>query len=744
MVSVTDPSARPAAETVLDLLATDLPDADRGNIARALEFAQPLYEGQTLSTGEAVWPHALGLATSLVKLGMDPAVRAAGVLFAAPKYLADANRLRETFGAEIARLAQGVEKLYQLRMQTRGGALDDKRDADEQTRQSEVLRKMVLAMAEDIRVVIIRLASRAQTLRYLTKNASDTRMAFARESLDIYAPLANRLGMWQLKWEIEDLALRFLDGDEYKRIAQMLDEKRGEREAFIQRVIDILGHECQTAEITAQIDGRPKHIYSIWKKMRNKGLDFDQIHDVRAVRVIVESIKDCYSVLGLVHHLWTPIPKEFDDYISRPKANMYRSLHTAVIGPDGRALEVQIRTQEMHEHAELGVAAHWRYKETDVAIAKAGGARAEGVFDEKIAWLRQLLAWRDEIADTNEWVEQFKHASLDDTVYVFTPQGKVLDLPAGATAIDFAYALHTDLGHRCRGARVDGQMVPLDKPLVNGQRVEIMSAKTGGPSRDWLNAERGYIKSSRARHKVRQWFNTLALSETIAAGRAVVEREMAREGEGKASLEALATQLEFHKPDDLFAAVGRDEINTRQLQIAIRTLVHGESHDTAQQTARLTPVPRSSTSQGDRGILIVGLDRLLTQLAKCCKPVPPDPIRGFVTRGRGVTIHRADCASLTHLAQTQAERMIEADWGARTEGTFEVEMVVLANDRQGLLRDISEALARERINVTAVNTQSRQDQANMRFTFQVADLAQLRRALSVVKEVNGVVSARRV
>ena len=726
---------REERDALLESIGRDLALADREVLARALEFAEPLYAGQTLSTGEQVWPHALGLASSLAAIGMDSASRASGILFAAPKFIAKPDDLRERFGAEIAGLAAGVEKLYQLRVSTRPARAGGKPSDEEQEKQSEVLRKMVLAMVEDVRVVLVRLASRTQTLRYFAKNANAERDSYAQESLDIYAPLANRLGMWQLKWEIEDLSLRFLDAEGYKRIAQMLDEKRAEREGFIHTVLQQLEKELGAAGIHAEMQGRPKHIFSIYNKMRAKALDFSEVYDVRAVRVIVDSIKDCYSVLGVVHNLWTPIPQEFDDYISRPKANLYRSLHTAVVGPDGRALEVQIRTQEMHQHAEYGVAAHWRYKEPGAA------SRSEGAFDEKIAWLRQLLAWRDEVTDSAEWVERFKHAALDDTVYVMTPQGKVVDLPAGSTPVDFAYALHTDLGHRCRGAKVDGHMVPLDKPLANGQSVEIISTKVGGPSRDWLNTELGYLKSHRARQKVRQWFNNQALAETVAAGRALVEREMHREGEGKAKLDTLASTLGFAKSDDLFAAVARDEVNLRQLQVALRTLRGEGTPAPVEPTGPATHKPKSGG--GDSGILVVGIDRLLTQLARCCKPVPPDPIRGFVTRGRGVSIHREDCPSFRTLSEKQPERLIDAGWGAKNIGAFSVDMVVVAADRQGLLRDVGEALAREKINVTAVNTQSKQDLAYMRFTCDVADVDQLRRALGVVKDVPGVMRASR-
>ncbi len=739
MVSVVHLHPRHERDALLDSLGRDLALADREVLARALDFAEPLYSGQTLSTGEQVWPHALGLAASLASIGMDAASRASGILFAAPKYVSKPGDLRERFGAEIAGLAAGVEKLYQLRVSTRPARAGGKPSDEEQEKQSEVLRKMVLAMVEDVRVVLVRLASRTQTLRYFAKNPTPEREGYAQESLDIYAALANRLGMWQLKWEIEDLSLRFLDAQGYQRIARMLDEKRAEREGFIQAVTTQLEKELAAAGIRAEMQGRPKHIFSIYNKMRAKELDFSEVYDVRAVRVIVDSVKDCYAVLGIVHNLWTPIPQEFDDYISRPKANLYRSLHTAVIGPDGRALEVQIRTQEMHQHAEFGVAAHWRYKEAG-GSARAGSP-AYDASDEKIAWLRQLLAWRDEVADSAEWVARFKHAALDDTVYVMTPQGKVVDLPAGSTPVDFAYALHTDLGHRCRGAKVDGHMVPLDKPLANGQRVEIVSTKVGGPSRDWLNTELGYLKSHRARQKVRQWFNNQALADTVATGRAIVEREMHREGEGRAKLDTLASTLGFAKSDDLFAAVARDEVNLRRLQVALRTLRGEAAPAPIEPAGPATHKPKSGG--GDSGILVVGIDRLLTQLARCCKPVPPDPIRGFVTRGRGVSIHREDCASFHNLSERHPERVIDADWGAKNVGAFSVDMVVVASDRQGLLRDVGEALAREKINVTTVNTQSKQDLAYMRFTCDVADVEQLRRALSVVKEVPGVLRASR-
>jgi len=693
-------------------LAEGLAAAEQALLGRALEFAEPMYAGQLLSTGEPTWSHALGLAASLASIGLDAPGRAAGVLFAAPKHLGGVDALRERFGEEIAGLAAGVEKLYQLRVATRGNPNE----------QNEVLRKMVLGMVEDVRVVLIRLASRTQTLRFFSKNASPERVSYARETLDIYSPLANRLGVWQLKWELEDLSFRYLEPEVYKRIAQMLDERRVERQQYIARTVATLARELEETGVKAEITGRPKHIYSIWNKMRSKSLDFSEVYDVRAARIIVPSVKDCYTALGVVHNLWQPIPKEFDDYISRPKGNLYQSLHTAVVGPAGRTLEVQIRTEEMHRQAEFGVAAHWRYKEPGKP------SRREGAFEQKIAWLRELLAWRDEIAD---WRKSAK--TIDDSVYVLTPQGKVIDLPAGSTPLDFAYALHTDLGHRCRGARVDGHIVTLDTPLASGSRVEIVAAKSGGPSRDWLSTERAFVKSARARQKIRQWFNAKAMADTIAAGRAAVGKELRREGATQASLEGLASRLGFGKPDDLFAAVARDEINLRQLQTALR----GEPAPSKEEI-----VKRSKGKTSQAGVLIVGMDRLLTQLARCCKPVPPDPIRGFVTRGRGVSVHREDCPSLKRLAESQPERLIETDWG-KGEGSYTLDMTVTAADRRGLLRDIGDALARERINVTAVRTQSRDELAFMRFTFDVADLGQLKRAFAVVRSLKGVIRVGR-
>jgi GTP pyrophosphokinase len=724
MISTTRPD--PAEIVESDVLNAGISDEDRRSLARALAFAADLYGEKLLGTGEPAYEHAVGMARKAAELRLDADARAAGLLFAVPAYLPGAEeKLKESFGAAVASLVAGISRLNQLRVVMKTAAL-----GKDSGPQAEVLRKMLLAMVEDVRVVLLRLASRTQTLRWLARAPDAERAQLARETLDIYAPLANRLGVWQLKWELEDLAFRYLEPELYKRIAGLLEGRRSERERFVEQAICALADELARAGIRAEISGRPKHLFSIYSKMRAKSLDFSQIHDVSGLRVLVDEAKDCYTVLGVVHNLWAPIPREFDDYISRPKANLYRSLHTAVIGPEGKALEVQIRTREMHRDAELGVAAHWRYKE--------GSKRATGKgdpFDEKIAWLRQMLAWRDEIVDASDWIEQSKHAVLDDTVYVLTPQGKVIDLPQGATPVDFAYALHSDIGHRCRGAKVNGVIVPLDYRLKNAEAVEIITAKTGGPSRDWLNPALGTIKTSRARNKVRQWFNSRDIASVVAAGRAAVERELQREGK-RASLEDLAKRLGFGEPDELFAAVGREEVGSRQLQTALR----GGTERAHPQEIPPHPV---RAGQSSSGVLVMGVERLLTQLARCCKPAPPDRISGFVTKGRGVSVHRRDCTSLARLAGRFPERIIGADWGKRGAQAYPVDIVVRGNDRQGLLRDVTETLVREKTNLIAAKTQTRNDIASMYFTVEVEDIDQLQRALSAIEDVRGVLAAAR-
>jgi len=740
MVSVVHSvAAQSDLEHSLQTLSEGLSADEAEKIRQAAEFARSVYGERTLGSGEGVWSHALGMALILVGLKLDADSRLAALLFALPTY--DEHgvaKIEERFGQAAGQLVAGISRLNRLRPITRGFVAHSVESGEENPHelkaQIEVLRKMLLAMVEDIRVVLLRLASRTQTLRFYAGSPDDLRTQVARETLELYSPLANRLGVWELKWELEDLSFRFLHPDIYKKIAKHLDEKRTEREQFIADAIVRLQGELATVGIhDAEVYGRPKHIYSIWNKMRKKDVDFSEVYDVRALRVIVDEVKDCYTALGIVHNIWSPISKEFDDYISNPKCNYYRSLHTAVRCPDGRSLEVQIRTRDMHKHAELGIAAHWRYKE-------GSKHSSEDNYDEKIAWLRQLLTWKDEVADSSDWVKHYKEAALDETIYVMTPQGRVVDLPRGATPVDFAYRVHTDLGHRCRGAKVDGALVTLNTQLETGQRVEIVVAKQGGPSRDWLNPSLGYLFTHRARAKARQWFSSLALEETLAEGRTIVNRELQRMGQSGTNLDDLATKLGFAKSDDMFIAVARAELNTRQLQVAVR----GSEMPTDDRLAREPQArKRKASDAAEKGILIVGVDKLLTQLAGCCKPAPPDPILGFVTRGKGVSIHRADCSNFANMEAMHPERVIETEWGGQTDGVFAVDIVVDAHDRQGLLRDISEVFAREKINVIAVNTQSKQGTAHMGFTAEIGNIVQLKRTLALIHEVAGVVGARR-
>ncbi|MDR2031132.1 MAG: bifunctional (p)ppGpp synthetase/guanosine-3',5'-bis(diphosphate) 3'-pyrophosphohydrolase [Azoarcus sp.] len=736
MVSVTHAIGRDADAAPLELLAEGLTQEEHAALERALALAADAYEGRRLGTGEAVWTHAVGCALIISSLRLDADARLAALLFAVEEYMEDAHaKIEAGFGIHAARLVGGLRRLNGLRTLTRTTSTAS---APEIRAQMETLRKMLLAMVEDIRVVLLRIASRTQTLRYYTGVADGRRQEIARESLDIYAPLANRLGIWQLKWELEDLSFRFLEPDTYRRIARMLDGRRSEREEFIRATIARLRAELAAVGIEAEIHGRPKHIYSIYNKMCAKRLDFSQVYDIRALRVLVDEVRDCYAVLGIVHQIWQPIHKEYDDYISRPKGNHYQSLHTAVLANDGRALEVQVRTHAMHRHAELGVAAHWRYKE--------GGGEG-GAYSDKIALLRSLLSWRDEVASSAQWIEQFKHAALDDALYVLTPQGKVIDLPRGATPVDFAYRLHTDVGHCCRGAKVDGHLVSLDTPLENGQTVEIITAREGGPSRDWLDPRQGYITTARARSKIRQYFSARDENDLLARGRAFVTREIQRDGHAQVNLEHIATRLGFKNADALYLAAGRGELGQRALLMAVREEDATGSAAPAPGKPEIA-VSRSRAQDNTGSILIVGVDNLLTSLSRCCKPAPPDAIKGFVTRGRGVSIHRIDCRDFRHLAAQHPERIISAEWGqsaggSETPALFPVDIEVQSMDRCGLLRDISELLLREKLNLIAVHTQSKKSLAHMRFTLEVNGIAQLQRALALIREVKGVFEARR-
>ena len=726
-------------------LTQGLDAADTERLLAALELAQQTGVDRALGTGEPFVAHALGMAAIAAELKLDADSRIAALLFFIdwPQ-----EKLTERFGEAVAGLVISGKRLIGLRVHTQAAA---ELPAETAQTQVEVLRKMLLGMAQDVRVVLLRLASRTQTLRYFAARKQDTelRRDYALESLNIYAPLANRLGVWQLKWELEDFSFRFLEPEQYHRIAKLLDERRVEREAFIQEAVATLRQKLKEAHIEGEVTGRPKHIYSIYNKMRQKNLDFSEVYDIRAARVLVPKVRDCYVVLDIVNQLWQPIAEEYDDYISRPKGNNYQSLHTAVYAGDGRALEVQIRTFEMHRHAEFGVAAHWRYKEKST--------HEGGSYDEQIALLRSLLSWRDEaVRDATGWVDQLRSATLNDTIYVLTPQGRVIDLQRGATPIDFAYALHSELGHRCRGAKLDGQLVPLNTPLENGQRVEIITAREGGPSRDWMQNNLGYVRTRRARSNIRQYFSNLEEEEQNARGRAFVTRELAREGLSQANIEQLAAHFGFRTPRIFFLAAGRGEIGPRVLVNAARSLHEAASAPAETSAApELPPVPAHphphAHGHAAGQVLVHGVGKLMTTLGRCCKPAPPEPISGFVTRGRGVSIHRTDCRDFQRLAASTPERVVTAQWNLNSPQNrqpdhvahFAIDMEVFASDRPGLLRDITEVLSREKINVTAAHTHNRRERAHMRFTLQVTGIDQMQRAFALIGEIPGVTAVHR-
>lgn len=741
-------ATREADEQLTEGLRAD----DGARLLDALEFIRTPYAGKCVPTGQEALAFSRGVVSALASLRADADTRIAGALFELTALdPAAAAQVEARFGKEVADMIAGIRQL--MRLHDANFLPQGSAKAKGAASQLETLRKMTLAMATDMRVVLVRLTSRLTTLRYFAdqKRESEMTLRYARETFDLYAPLANRLGIWQLKWELEDLSFRFSEPAHYKQVARMLEEKRVEREQFVADAIARLRSELSTAGIRAEVYGRPKHIFSIWNKMRGKAIDFSRLHDVRAFRVIVDDVKTCYAVLSIVHNIWAPIPEEFDDYIARPKANGYQSLHTVVEAEDGRTLEVQIRTREMHRFAEYGVAAHWRYKE-------GSSSALDESYDQKIAWLRQLLAWKSEVADSvvahedadRQWVEQLKSAAINDRIYVLTPQGRLIELPVGATPIDFAYQLHSDIGHRCRGARVNGAMVPLNTPLKNGQTVEVITAKgeaaasgTAGPSRDWLSD--GYTASQRTRSKIRAWFNAIEQAETLAHGRALLEKTLQREGKTAVNLEDLAQRLGFAKLDDFLLAVGNERFSLRLVEQALHADEPGRQP--APQDDALVPRKSraSSVAQGAKsGVLVLGTEGLLTQMASCCKPAPPDPIVGFITRGKGISIHRASCKNLSQMLLRAPERMVQTTWGeSGTDTVYPVDVFVLAQDRQGLLRDISDIFLREKINVIGVSTRSSKGQAVMSFTGEISSTAQLQRAMKVIGEVQGVLEVKR-
>ena len=724
------------------LAATAHNEPEQANaLARARAFAEPLLASETLDTGENILAHADAVAAILKTIGGSEAMQAASYLVYACDHLNKPQEvIAKAFGDNFAALAVETTKLVRVQRQARQAQVTGARAstaipmAQTAAAQTENVRKMLLAFSRDLRVVMLRLASRLQTLRFFAATKLPVPAGLAREALQVFAPLANRLGIREIKWEMEDLAFRFLEPDTYREVARLLDEKRSQRESQMEQLRNRLEADLKAQDISATVQGRPKHIYSIVKKMRGKSLGFEQVYDIRALRVVVADVPDCYGALSWVHSHFTPVTQEFDDYIAKPKINGYQSLHTVVRDGSGQAIEIQIRTQAMHDHAEHGVAAHWAYKEA--GTKGYAGVSASGAYDAKIAVLRQLLAWERDLTGSPE------QGVFDDRIYVLTPGAAIVELPQGATSVDFAYSVHTNLGHRCRGARVDGVMVPLNTPLKNGQTVEVTVVKEGGPSRDWLMPEQGYMVSHRARAKVRAWFNALAVHETVAKGREAVEKLLQREGKTAVKLHDLASQLGFNTADALFEVVGKDEFSLRNIEILLRPPPPVHPDD----AYPLLRKPRSAGDSAQGGVLVVGVDSLMTQLAKCCRPAPPDPICGFVTRGKGVSVHRTDCSNLREMVTKNGERVIEVQWGQRPvvgAAVYPVDVAVEAADRQGLLRDISEVFTKEKMNVIGVQTQSVRGTAWMTFTIEISNSARLARVLGMVAELSGVRSARR-
>jgi GTP pyrophosphokinase len=707
-------------------------------LSKAIEFSKVLLAEKKEFTAEQVLSHCDGVCRILLSIGASQHMQAAIYLAHVCDVLSKPKEtLVPVFGAELTDLSISTQKIFQL-LKTAG---DSSVKQVSSALQIEHVRRMLLAFSKDLRVIMLLLASQLQHLKFITSKKAPGQDEFARSVLNIFSPLANRLGIWQLKWEMEDLSFRMLEPQTYKQIALKLESKRNERELEIEHLKAEL-HQLLSAEsIISEIQGRPKNIYSIVKKMRGKSLGFDQVFDLRAVRIIVDKLPDCYRCLSIVHQHYKPVDDQFDDYISKPKANGYQSLHTVVRNHAGHAVEIQIRTSAMHAHAEFGVAAHWVYKEA--GTKGYGGVSASSDQTQRMAVLRQLLAWERDLSAENGSNRNVAENSSDDRIYALTPEASIIELSQGATPIDFAYAVHTELGHRCRGAKVDGALVPLSTLLLNGQTVEITTVREGGPSRDWLNPDLKFIGSQRSKSKIRAWFNFQKAQETISRGRELVEKILQREGKTSLKFEDLARQLGFDSAEKLFEVVGKDELSLRQIENSLRPAVEKEAAD--DKLLRKFQSTKNQHSQGN--VLVVGVDSLLTQLSKCCRPAPPDLVKGYVTKGKGVSVHRSTCANFLQLQTKDPGRVIEVAWNQSNAKIFEakypVDIQILADDRQGLLRDISEVFAKEKINVIGVKTQSAHDQARMIFTVEILDTLRLGKVLTNVNAVSGVKNAHR-
>jgi len=693
------------------------PDADVELIRRAYRVAERAHAGQTRASGEPYIEHPLAVAYSLTELRLDAPSLAAALLHDVPEDTrVSLTDVKAQFGDEVAKLVDGMTKLDRVNQLSRTV------DGARAEAQAENVRKILLAMVDDIRVIMIKLADRLHNMRTLDSLGQERQKRIAQETLDIYAPLANRLGIWELKWQLEDLALQSLNPEEYHRIAGLLAEKRQERETYVDRVVAIIRGRLAEEGIPGEVSGRPKHIYSIYRKMREKARDFEEIYDVRGVRILLQEVKDCYAVLGIIHSMWRPIPGQFDDYIAMPKDNLYQSLHTAVIGPEGRPFEVQIRTWEMHRVAEYGIAAHWRYKEQ---------MKRDLSLEAKIAWLRQVAEWRQDGKSASQFVESIKTDVFPDRVYVFTPKGDIVDLPQGATPVDLAYYIHTEIGHRCRGAKVNGRLVPLDYQLHLGDQVEILTAKRGGPSRDWLNPQLGYVNTARGRDKVRQWFRQQERTENIAQGRDVLDKELRRLGLDQRPFDEIAKLFKYQSLDNFLAAIGAGDVSPQQIAVKLAAM---------SDQPLLFPeavLPPASVV----GIRVNGVGDLLTRLAQCCKPVPGDPIIGYITRGTGITVHRKDCPNVKNIADS--ERLTEVQWGATREA-YPVNIRLEAFDRPGLLRDIATIVADAGISMSALHVSTRSDNtATLQATLQISRIEQLRDVLTKLENLRDVMEARR-
>jgi GTP pyrophosphokinase len=742
-------------EQLMDSLPETYTPADCELIRRAYKTADYAHRNQKRASGEAYVNHCLAVASILAELRVPPAVIAAGLLHDTVEDTEiTLEDLERDFGDEIAMLVDGVTKLTQLPRVSRGDQHEDEQQLDEQRRQiaerrglpdpdeevaqmtrsrkydlvSETLRKTFLAMGEDVNVILIKLADRLHNMRTLSSLPEQKRRRIAQETLDIFAPLANRLGIWQFKWELEDLGFRYTSPTTYNEIADSLESRHSLREGEMNQIKSKLLTLLAQNGVKADVTARPKHIYSIYKKMGRKGVPFDMVYDVRGVRIIVPDIPSCYSTLGVIHTHWRPIPGEFDDYIAVPKDNFYRSLHTAVIFDDGKNLEVQIRTPEMHINAEYGIAAHWRYKENT--------ARDED-YERRILWLRSLMEWNQDVDDAREFLDSMKTDVFQDRVYVFTPRGDVIDLPAGSTPIDFAYHVHTDIGHRCRGAKINGKLVPLDYTLKTGDKVEILAAKRGGPSRDWLNTNLGLVKTQRARSKIRQWFKKQARDQNISQGKTMLDKELRRLGLADINLERLAKEFEYRSLDSLYEAIGNSDLSFGRLVNRL-TLAGKEEEEPA------IPIIKTQTIQiptGTDTVNVLGLKGLLTTMARCCNPAPGDDIVGYITRGRGATIHRQDCPNMLRIQDR--ERLVKVSWG-EVKRTYPVPIRIKAYDRSGLMKDVSTLITDEGINMTGVNVDVFQNLATFDITLEVKDIAELSRILDRLENLANVLEAQRI